>query len=96
MPRLLLLLLLSCTCLWRAPFVDASGCEDITAGWRLASSTDLSGGGGSVYSLDSYNASSWLALEHFPSTVLGAVSLLHRLPYNILHPPTPHEHAAPM
>ena len=51
-----------------------AGAVEISAGWSLASSVALSGAGGAAISRGDYDASGWLELQHFPSTVLAALA----------------------
>ena len=52
-----------------------SGLSSFEAGWRLESSAKLSrGGDGATISSGAFNASGWMALDSFPSTVLAALS----------------------
>jgi hypothetical protein len=48
--------------------------SDLTMGWRLTSSATLGGATGVDVSRGSYDASGWLKLGHFPTTVLAALA----------------------
>ena len=62
-------LLLSCLCA-----VAAASSVELDTGWRLASSSSLDGASGADISEASFDASSWLPLQAFPTTVLAALA----------------------
>ena len=67
----------ACLLIWSsaAALGAAQPQQDISVGWRLASSADATAaGGGAAISQGSFDARSWLALAHFPTTVLGALA----------------------